>query len=459
MSVPAKQAEPATLLGTLLEEANLTPTQLAAEVSQLTGRQHHPAQAFRWRSQVVPRTPTRRAIAAVLTSAMDREVTPDDIWPGLPDQPSDRIVSSQWTVPELLRLSIEQAEWAGNTAGLRTTKAAQSVLRGFHSHTERWEAVTAGACQPDGQLADSAQTLVTAYRRMDDNPAAIVGSDLRIMVDAAAAGIVRILRRHPGRQRHITQLLQALAHLSQLSGWIAAEIGHLRTADHRLLLGLRAAHAAGDRPLGAHILADLAFTAACSRRPRVAALMADGAAQAVGHASAAAQAAVWGRVAFARAVAGDPAGMHEAKRHALRAATVMRPAADAPWAYYLTPEHVEVQCGYAHVALARHSGQNRTMLVSGHQLMESAGTQGYAAGPPDPRRCGWEMAWVAWSLMRQRRLDGACEAANSALDHYSTVPTARTRILLTDLHTSMARYAGTQVVESVLPRLAQVIGR
>jgi hypothetical protein len=67
----------------------------------------------------------------------------------------------------------------------------------------------------------------------------------------------------------------ALAELGQLVGWACYDTGQHRLAQRYYIVGLRAAHAADDRPLGAHILGEMAYQAAHQGRPAEAVTLID----------------------------------------------------------------------------------------------------------------------------------------------------------------------------------------
>ncbi|MCA1672161.1 MAG: helix-turn-helix domain-containing protein, partial [Actinobacteria bacterium] len=65
-----------------------------------------------------------------------------------------------------------------------------------------------------------------------------------------------------GRKLHL-----ALAELGQLAGWVCHDTGHHGLAQRYYIAGLRAAHAADDRLLGAHILGSMAYQTARQGQP------------------------------------------------------------------------------------------------------------------------------------------------------------------------------------------------
>ncbi len=104
-------------------------------------------------------------------------------------------------------------------------------------------------------------------------------AELRAMDDVAGGGDVLSLAHHhfgwvagllnqasysdaTGRKLH-----SALAELGQLVGWVCYDAGQHGLAQRYYIAGLRAAHSADDRPLGAHILGSMAYQTAHQGRP------------------------------------------------------------------------------------------------------------------------------------------------------------------------------------------------
>ncbi len=73
-----------------------------------------------------------------------------------------------------------------------------------------------------------------------------------------------------GRKLH-----SALAELGQLVGWVCYDTGQHGLAQRYCITALRTAHAADDRPLGAHILGEMAYQAAHQGRPTEAVTLID----------------------------------------------------------------------------------------------------------------------------------------------------------------------------------------
>jgi ATP/maltotriose-dependent transcriptional regulator MalT len=149
-------------------------------------------------------------------------------------------------------------------------------------------------------------------------------------------------------------LLNAVAELCQLVGWVTVDAGAPERAAHYLVLGVHAAHAAGDRSTAANLVSTLSYQVANLNDPHEAVLLArSAAAGARGHASATTRALLQERVAWAHARAGET-------RHTERALSVVeteyerrRPADDPEWVYWLTEDEVTVMAGRCYVELGQ----------------------------------------------------------------------------------------------------------
>src|SRR5207302_1806645 len=64
------------------------------------------------------------------------------------------------------------------------------------------------------------------------------------------------------------QLCAAAAELGQLAGWVSFDAGLHGAAQRYYVAALHAAHAAGDRPLGANVLSGMSFQATIVGDPR-----------------------------------------------------------------------------------------------------------------------------------------------------------------------------------------------
>ncbi len=100
-----------------------------------------------------------------------------------------------------------------------------------------------------GELAGRLSAMVAELRRMDDVAG---GGSVLTMAQQAFAWVAGLLDRASYDERTGRALHVVLAELGQLCGWSAYDDGHHGLAQRYFVAGLRAAHTADDRPLGAH---------------------------------------------------------------------------------------------------------------------------------------------------------------------------------------------------------------
>ncbi|MGH3906896.1 MAG: hypothetical protein ACRDTE_22350, partial [Pseudonocardiaceae bacterium] len=101
-------------------------------------------------------------------------------------------------------------------------------------------------------------------RRMDDVAG---GSSVLAMTRQAFAWVAGLLDKASYDERTGQALHVVLAELAQFCGWSAYDLGEHGLAQRYYIAGLRAAHTADDRPLGAHILATMTLQAAREGQP------------------------------------------------------------------------------------------------------------------------------------------------------------------------------------------------
>ncbi|MFB7896036.1 hypothetical protein ACFC1B_06875 [Streptomyces xiamenensis] len=443
-------------LAALLDQLGWNAGRLAHRLAE-AGHEIDRTTPWYWiRRGTIPSAPIAQATASILSSALGQRIQVAAIWPGA-KPPGQDDVTAPWSLKGLLT-TVEPAEPPGTW--VVTGDDTGALITGYESAgRERWQAAADERHAPDDILAESIEESIPLLRRMDDRNATMASL---IHVDNQVRAVAQQLRL--GAPANIQQrLLTSTSHLCQLAGWIAFELGKAgpgqAQAQRYLLNALRAAQLAGDRPLAAHALADLSYQAAVFHLDKEATQFARGAERAVRGASALAIASVAGRSAFAHATAGDEAAFIAARSKAEKAMENAADAADAPWAYYLTPHHLKVQMGYSLIALGRGSFTGgsakaaRRLVTAGAPLLAAAGREGYAGGPPCPRKAAFELAWVALGYVYRRDLEAACTTAARALAMYEAAPTPRAHRLLSDTADLLGRRQSSPWVRSLLPQL------
>ena len=197
-------------------------------------------------------------------------------------------------------------------------------------------------------LVDTVARRVAQLRKADDY---LGGRDLWPLIERelrATAGIVRDAAYPDPLGRG---LLTAVAELCQLAGWVAVDAGAPARAARCHLLGVHAAHAAGDRACAANLVSTLSYQVANEGDPRESIELATAAASAGPHVSAATRALLGERVAWAHAKAGEVREAERALVEVERAFERRAPGDDPEWTYWLNEDEILVMAGRCYVEL------------------------------------------------------------------------------------------------------------
>ncbi|HSZ29559.1 MAG TPA: hypothetical protein VK784_07370, partial [Pseudonocardiaceae bacterium] len=194
-------------------------------------------------------------------------------------------------------------------------------------------------------------------------------------------------------------------------------------AQRYYLTALRAAHNAGDKALGAHVLSAMAHHAA-SREEATDAISLGTAAVEMAHRSPViVQALVTSRLAYGYALVGDVDRFHAA--HGRARELVEHPTGHRPrWAYYVSPQFVDGACGYYQVSLARTCSHNsRRHFGNAVTLLTPS-----ASAAPDylyQRDALLDGTWLAVAHIGCGELEQACEVGRTALERLPHVNSPR----------------------------------
>jgi hypothetical protein len=214
------------------------------------------------------------------------------------------------------------------------------------------------AIESDGAsatLLTQLEATIPALWALDDNHG---GRRVLPYVSSQFQTAAHILRQGSHDTEVARQLFRVIAKLGQHGGWAAFDAGQHGLAQRYYFTALRAAHQAADRPLAAHILADLAFQAASTNARQQAGGLAERAMRASAATPARVRASVASRAAFAHSAAGDTRAFAACRdlAHEQLARSGLHDG-DPDWVYYLTPSHVDALAGSAMVGVPRFDGQ------------------------------------------------------------------------------------------------------
>ncbi|KXK62693.1 hypothetical protein AWW66_07175 [Micromonospora rosaria] len=312
---------------------------------------------------------------------------------------------------------------------------------------------------PDDPLVDQIEASVPRLQLLDDERGG--ASDLGY-VGAQVRAVLLVLRDGGHTDATTRRLLVALADLAQLAGWKAFDAGQQGLAQCYFFTGLRAAHDAGYRAMEAHILADLSFRAASLGDADDGLRLGSAARRVVDRSAASVQASVLSRLAYAHAAAGHVEQCERTWAESRDQLAKRHPDRDPEWMYYLTPNHLDWQAGYAVILAGRQvvaSGRGtdgRALLREGGALLR---TGAYARRPDVPYQRGalYEGAWLALGYTAHGKLDDAGAVTRMALPRLGRVRSPRSTALLGTLAQELRRRKRNQSVADLLPDLENAL--
>jgi hypothetical protein len=192
-------------------------------------------------------------------------------------------------------------------------------------------------------LAQAIESRVDQLRRMDDY---IGGIDLHEIVERELGTTVALLSDARYSEKTGKRVLIAVAELSQLAGWVAADAGLYSRAAKFYTDGLQAAREAEARDLGANLISSLSYQVANVGRPQDAVLLAETAyAGARDSASATTKALLKERIAWAHARSGDRSRTERALVDVDETFCDSNPEEDPRWTYWLDRDEIDVMAG------------------------------------------------------------------------------------------------------------------
>jgi ATP/maltotriose-dependent transcriptional regulator MalT len=293
-------------------------------------------------------------------------------------------------------------------------------------------------------MVDTVTRRVAQLRRVDDH---IGGRELLPLVERELRATAGLLRHAAYTDPVGRALLGAVAELCQLVGWVLADAAAPDAAARYHLLGVHAAHAAGDHPTAANLVSTLAYQVANVGDPREAVLLARSAQSgARAHASATTRALLGERVAWAHARAGET-------RHAERALALVeteydqrRPDDDPSWVYWLDSDETTVMAGRCYVELGQ--PDRAIPLLSG--VLERYDER-------QARESALYTSWLTEAHLQAGDIDQAADLAGRTLDLSSSTSSSRGDDRVALLRSRLDPYAAVPAVGAFLDRSATAL--
>lgn len=266
----------ASMLAGVLTELGWTPAVLARRLNCFAalhgrGERVHAKTPYKWLRGDRPRSPWPALAAALLTGELGSLVTTADLgWDGA-DVEAVSAVSGlvlPWTVAGSLQAAQVVTDAGSVDRRILLTLLGAAACAPAHewliARPDVGVARSFGLPLPVG-VVDDLDDIVGRLRRMDDQ---LGSGTLLHLVRAHLRHVVDLLdqRRYPdsvGRRLHATA-----GELMRLGGWLSFDSGHHPQAQRYWVAALHAAHAAGDRALGANVVGSMSLQAKDLGQPR-----------------------------------------------------------------------------------------------------------------------------------------------------------------------------------------------
>jgi tetratricopeptide (TPR) repeat protein len=201
------------------------------------------------------------------------------------------------------------------------------------------------------ELTRTVERRVEQLRHMDDF---IGGNDLYALVAKELRATISILKDAGYSETLGKRFLTAVGELCQLAGWTAADAGLTAIAQRYYVAGIHAAHEADNAPLAANLISSLSYLYSNVGSLGEAVLLAHSAYAGARHrASAATQALLQERIAWAHARAGELRQTQNALGEAELAFEQRNPGDDPSWVYWLNRDEIDVMAGRCYTELHR----------------------------------------------------------------------------------------------------------
>ncbi|MGH3694565.1 MAG: helix-turn-helix domain-containing protein [Pseudonocardiaceae bacterium] len=296
-------------------------------------------------------------------------------------------------------------------------------------------------------LADRFMAMIPELRSMDD----IAGGGTVLSLAQQQFGVIaELLDQASYDEPTGRRLLAALAELGQLAGWAAYDAGRPSLAQRYYLAGLRAAHSADDRLLGAHLLASMAYQAAREGQPQEAITLIDTALAGVrGRATPRLLASLYSRQPFAYAALGDASGCTAAISKARAHVERIKPDEDPPYLYWVGPAELTAGAGGALLQLGK-ADLAAVMLEEGIALFDESFVR-------DRMSHIIRHAEALTHPGSQQDLDAAVERGRAALDLSANLDSSHSVGRFRDLVDQMRPHTTVPAVRDFIDRTRELV--
>ena len=459
--------EHGTPLAALLAALGWTPERLAHRLNAFAQRNGlpdriHPKTPYKWvtttktgKRPQPPRPPWPSLTAALLTEVLRREVTLAELgWPADATEAvsADSGLVVTWNAAGTLRALRAVTEAGAMDRRLFLMLVGSAATSPAHewliAHPAADSSRSSGARVPM-KVVDHLDQITARLRRMDDQ---LGGGQLLDLVHQHLRYVTGMLDTRSytdavGRRLHGTA-----AELLRLAGFISFDAGLHPRAQRYWIAALHAAHAAGDRALGANVLGFWSCQAKDIGQVREAVTLAETARAGYRGATPQVTAILQLRAAEAHANDGAVTPTRQAIDAAFDALTGTGSSSGPPdWCYWMDEAQAHAQAGYCYLKLGDHT-RARSHLRHGLSLQDAT----YS------REGALRHALLATTYLQQQRpeLDQAVSHGGRALGALSgEVDSARCVGHLSRLLDGLAPYRRSAAVAEFLDRARPVLTR
>jgi tetratricopeptide (TPR) repeat protein len=431
-------------LRTLLLGAGLSPEAMAKRLNALASelgldRRLTEKTPYKWLRGSVPRDPWPAVVAHLLSSRLGIPVTVEDLgWSSsracLALRPADSGLALPWTAQGARTAAITVASTDDLTFLPVTGMILTAPALGWLTAASQGGSVRAKAKDAGGRIT-AIEDVTASLRQLDErHGSALVLPLARVQLRSVADILAD--SAHPAAAG--AGLHAAAAELLGLAGWLSFDHGRPGQAQRYWLAGLRAAHAAGDRPSGACILRFMSVQAGTAGHRQEAITLAEAARRGAGQdltPRAAAILAFGAALAYARAGdnAATKAAIDDAGQELSRSGS---PAREPGWTFWFDNAMAAAQTGTASLHL-RDWDQARSLLAIALRGLD----------PARSRERAVIHARLGLACAGQGHPDAASEhgiAAARILAHGTS--SARCKTYLRDLQQALSPYRKNQSV-------------
>lgn len=356
---------PPTSLSRALIRLGWRPEHLGIRLNELARTQGRPERIhvktpYKWVRGDQPRDPWPALVAALLTAATGEHTEPRDLgWSsdGMECLSAISGLVLPWTGRGGLQAALvvldagamERRMFLTLTGAALTAPAHEWLIARTVENDLSLLGQPAAGRTLSTDVVDHLDALTAGLRRMDDE---LGGSQLLELVTNHLRVAVHLARDRSYSSSTGKRLHSVIGELLRLAGWVSFDNGHHAMAQRYWVAALHAAHAAGDRGLGANILGFMSCQAKDLGQVREAITLAETARAGYPEASPVVSAILDLRAAEAYATAAEIRECRMAVDGAFDRLSGASSTTDGPaWAYWMTSTHAHGQAGYCYLRL------------------------------------------------------------------------------------------------------------